>query len=83
MSPLPFTIMATAWTVLAQPMSPGSTGVTEHYYGITSKVEEMAGRDVFILDFSFSPKELSRIADYAQSVTHSTTTLRRTPPQEC
>lgn len=39
------------------------------HYGNTWKAEDVAGRDVFILDFSFPPEELSRMADYAQSVT--------------
>lgn len=39
------------------------------HYGNTWEAEEVAGRDVFILDFSFPPEELSRMADHAQSVT--------------
>lgn len=39
------------------------------HYGNTWEVEEVAGRDVFILDFSFPPEELFRMAEHAQSVT--------------
>lgn len=39
------------------------------HYGNTWEAEEVASRDVFILDFSFPPEELSRMAEYAQSVT--------------
>ena len=39
------------------------------HYGNTWEAEEVAGRDVFILDFSFPPEELFRMAEHAQSVT--------------
>jgi len=35
------------------------------HYGNKWEAEEVAGRDVFIIDFSFPPEKLSRIADHA------------------